>query len=143
MVRTLRSLSYEEFEMAKSVVADTELLRTAENARASQELEVFAATFGLAKLAEDKPRKRALSPDEADAMRDSVKKKLMSAEELGKLLLEGMASSEKSLAYLTLENARRTEQRELIRNYANLLQLQEQRLTIESARIVESDRRDC
>lgn len=132
LARTLQYMSGREFEIAKTIIDDKELLRAGARARDGWRLEHVLAGYGRVKFDDDAEKEAPLSKEETDALLKSVVQKLEEADDLDKVLLEGMASPDKTLGYTTLEAARRAETRDLTRNYGILLQLQERRRTMEA-----------
>lgn len=132
LLRTLKSMSEYEFEAARRIVEDSELIRSAEKDRRhdqqmlSFELATYTALGGT-------PPREAKPPTAtgAEAPIQAAKQKLNDANDLGKRFLDGMTSPDKVSPYATLENIRRSLVRDIARKYAFLIELREQRMMIE------------
>lgn len=150
---TLLGLSAEEFELAEKMIDNKEQLHTARQQRRNsplardaerlrREAAIFAehrqrSNFGLPGLEDQssddtKPR---LTSSERETISNIVKRKLEETSELGALLLDAMASENEAAPYTALESMRRTLVRDIVRQYASLVKIQEQRQTIETIEI--------
>jgi len=62
----------------------------------------------------------------------TYEEKIVEGLDPAKVLLEGMAAPTREHPYLTFENMRRTLMRDILQKYGNLLELQSQRLTVDT-----------
>jgi len=139
--RTLRDLPSEEFEIAEKLVKDDALLlvarrqrwtdERARNAGANAFAEYQKQRFPLHEVEQpsgDTPPR--LTSSERAIISSVVARKLEESSDLGFLLLETMAYQAEP--YTSLESMRRSLARDIVRQYASLVQVQERRQTIES-----------
>ncbi len=127
----LTSLSDAEFEAARGSDVDEELLRSGARARRERQAAFDLELAGLGVVPRSRPSQKTVSASEAEAAMNSMKRKLEHGDSLDEMLLDGIAASDKAFAYTTIDNIRRSLVREIKRNYADLLKLQQIRFTIE------------
>jgi hypothetical protein len=133
---TLKDLPPEEFEIAEKIVDNKEQLHTARrrNIAVAQVAEHqrrtnFEYTLVGQSGGDSGDSRPRLTSSEREVISNIVKRKLAETGDLGSLLLSAMFSD----GYSDLENVRRSLVRDIVRAYANLLEIQERRQTIEPA----------
>jgi len=135
--RVFQSMSDKELDQAIELLEGRELFRKALNAKTNRE-ENAANSLSLDILlsgpsSDDAP----LTPDQKKAKLQELIAKLESAEDLGAILLEGLASPQKDLPYAHIDRFRRAIVRDILQKHQSLAILQEQRGTIEPAKLAD------